>query len=126
MPSPTIDQPAIDHHQHKATLNWWQRQQNIIYSAILTATSAYYLLNMSDTASTKWRNAKWDKDVEVLKMMEFLADNASKAGDGSNFPATWYHQAAQHIAAFKGPDGEEKTGEQVETKYQSVSSFTHH
>ena len=88
MHSPAIDQPAIDHHQHKATLNWWEHRQNIIYSAILTATSAYYLLNMSDTASTKQRNAKWDKDVEVLKMMEFLADNASKAGDGGNFPAT--------------------------------------
>ena len=72
---------------------------------------------MSDTASTKQRNVKWDEDVEVLKMMEFLADNASKAGNGGNFPATWYYQAAQHISAFKGPDGEAKTGEQVEMKY---------
>ena len=46
---------------------------------------------MSDTASTKQRNAKWDEDIEVLKMMEFLADNALKAGNGGNFPVTWYH-----------------------------------
>ena len=81
---------------------------------------------MSDTASTKWRNAKWDEDIEVLKMMEFLADNALKAGNGGNFPVTWYHQTVQHIAAFKGPDGEAKTGEQVEMKYRSVSLSTHH
>ena len=70
---------------------------------------------MSDTASTTCRNSKWDEDVEVFKMMEFLVNNASKAGDGGNFPATRYHQAAQHIAAL-GPNDEAKTGEHVEMK----------
>ena len=74
----------------------------------------------------KCRNAKWDEDIEVFKMMEFLAYNALKAGDSSNIPVTLYHQAAEHIAAFKGPEDEGKPREQVEMKYQSVSSCTHH
>ena len=56
---------------------------------------------MSDTGA-RCKNAKWDEDVEVFQMMEFLATNTSKVGDGGNFPATWYNQAADHIAAFKG------------------------
>ena len=38
-------------------------------------------------------------------MMEFLANTASQAGNGDNFPATWYHQAAKHISTFEDPDG---------------------
>ena len=53
-------------------------------------------------------------------MMELLASNGSKAGDGGNFPATWYSQAADHIAAFWRPDGNTKTGDQVEMKYKFV------
>ena len=74
---------------------------------------------MSDTCA-RCNDAKWDEDVKVFQMMEFLATNTSKAGDGGNFPATWYNQAADHIAAFKGPDGMRKTGDQVETKYKFV------
>ena len=77
------------------------------------------LLDMNDTG-TRHKNAKWDEDVEVFQIMEFLATNISKAGDGGNFPATWYNQAADHIAAFKDPDGMTKTGDQVETKYKFV------
>ena len=74
---------------------------------------------MSDTG-TRRKNARWDEDIEVFEMMEFLARNASKAGDGGNFPATWYTQAAEHIAAFQSPDGNTKMGDQVETKYKFV------
>ena len=69
---------------------------------------------MSDSARPK---NEWDEDVEVFQMMEFLATNTSKAGDGGNFPATWYNQAADHIAAFKGPDGTTKTGDQVQREH---------
>ena len=74
---------------------------------------------MSDT-SARCKNPKWDEYVKVFQMMEFLATNALKVGDGGNFPATWYILAADHIAAFKGPDGMTKTGDQVETKYKIV------
>ena len=72
--------------------------------------------SMSDTG-TRCKNARWDKDIEVFEMMEFLVHNALKAGDGGNFPATWYNQAADHITAFQSPDGNMKMGDQVETKY---------
>ena len=57
-----------------------------------------------------------------FQMMEFLANNASKVGDGGNFPATWYNQAADHIyiAAYRSPDGTTKTDDQVEAKYKFV------
>ena len=74
---------------------------------------------MSDTGP-KRKNARWDEDVEVFEMMEYLASNASKAGDGGNFPATWYNQAADHIAAIQSPHGTPKTGDQVKTKYKFV------
>ena len=115
-PSP-IDQPAIDHHLTSNSQRW----HRVIQTAIATAIAAAEILDssMSDTG-TRRKNARWDKDIEVFKMMEFLARNASKAGDGGNFPATWYTQAAEHIAAFRSPDGNTKTGDQVETKYKFV------
>ena len=98
-----------------------QCRHRIIQTAIATAITAAELLetSMSDTG-TRCKNAMWDKDVKVFEMMEFLAHNASKAGDGGNFPATWYSQAADHIAAFQSPDGNMKMGDQVETKYKFV------
>ena len=115
-PSP-IDQSAIDHHSTSNS----PCQYKIIQSGIGIAITAAELLDtsMSDT-NTRHKNGRWDEDIEVFEMMEFLPHNASKAGDGGNFPATWYSQAADHIAAFQSPDGNMKTGDQAETKYQFV------
>ena len=125
-PSP-IDQPAIDHHSTSNS----RRRCRIIQTSIATAIAVAGILNssMSDTG-TRHKNARWDEDIEVFEMMEFLARNASKAGDGGNFPATWYTQAAEHIAAFRSPDGNMKMGNQVETKYkfvflQSIIDYVH-
>ena len=77
---------------------------------------------MSET-SAKRKNAKWDAD-EVFHMMQFLAQHASTAGDGGNFPASKYKEAASYIAQYQGPGGNVKTGDQVETKYKSVCFST--
>ena len=111
-----IDQPTIDHHLTSTS----RHGHRIIQFAITTTIAAASLLDMNDTGA-RHKNVKWDEDVEVFQMMEFLATNASKAGDGGNFPATWYNQATDHIATFKGPDGTTKTGDQVKTKYKLVS-----
>ena len=112
-----INQPAINHH---STSNSWH-QHRIIQTAIATAVAVAELLDTSmRETGTRCKNARWDEDIEVFEMMEFLACNASKTGNGSNFPTTWYSQAAEHIAAFQSPDGNMKTGDQVKTKYKFV------
>ena len=117
----------INHHLTSNS----RRRCRIIQTAIATAIATAEILDssMSDTG-TRCKNARWDEDIEVFEMMEFLAHNASKAGDGGNFPATWYTQAAEHIAAFRSPDGNTKTGNQVKTKYkfvflQSIIGYAH-
>ena len=76
---------------------------------------------MSET-STKHKNAKWN-DNKVLQMMEFLSHHASMAGDGGNFPASKYNEAASHLAQYRDSGSDIKTGDQVETKYKLVKLF---
>ena len=73
---------------------------------------------MSET-SAKHKNAKWNNN-KVFQMMEFLAQHASMAGDGGNFPASKYNEAASHLAPYQDSGSDIKTGDQVETKYKSV------
>lgn len=125
MPSSPIDRSAIDYrHSRVTTSSWHCRRLKIMHSAIII--TAAYLLDMSDAEPpAKRKNAKWDEDVEVFQMMEYLKGTASKAGEGGNFPDTFYHQAAQHILPFKPPNTDPKTSTQVEGKYQAVCFHTH-
>ena len=47
--------------------------------------------------------------------------HASMAGDGGNFPASKYNETTSHIAQYRDPGCDMKTGEQVETKYKLVN-----
>ena len=80
----------------------------IIYTAILLIISAAHILGMSET-SAKHKNAKWNNN-EVFWMMEFLAQHASTAGDGGNFPASKYNEAASHLAQYQDSGSDIKTG----------------
>ena len=53
-------------------------------------------------------------------MMEFLAQHVSMAGDGGNFPASKYNEAASHLAQYWDSSSNIKTWDQVETKYKSA------
>ena len=55
--------------------------------------------------------------------MEFLSQHASTAGDGGNFPASKYNEAASHLAQYRDSGSDIKTGDQVETKYKLVELF---
>ena len=122
----TMSSSLIDSIDYNLTsseaISHQRRRHKIIHSAIITTIAAAYLLNMSET-STKRKNAKWDEEVEVFQLMEFLAQHASVAGDGGNFPASLYNEAASHIAQYQGSGGNAKTGDQVETKYKLVCLF---
>ena len=56
-------------------------------------------------------------------MMEFPAQHASMAGDGGNFPASKYNEAACHLAQYQDSGSDIKTGDQVEMKYKLVKLF---
>ena len=123
MSSPPIDPIDLTDYTRSSRepTSHWQRRHKIIYTAILLIISAAHILGMSET-STKRKNAKWN-DNEVLRMMEFLSQHASMAGDSDNFPASKYNEAASHLAQYRDSGSDIKTGDQVETKYKSVKSF---
>ena len=123
--SPSISDP-IDYKllSTRASLRH-HRRQTIICSAIIATIAAVCLLDMSES-STKCKNTKWDEEIEVFQMMEYLRQHASAAGDGGNFTASIYNEAASHIAQYRGSGGNVKTGDQVETKYKSVWSSNNH
>ena len=120
MSSPPIDPIDFTDHTHSSRepTSLWQHQYKIIYTAILLIISAAHIVGMSKT-SAKCKNAKWN-DNEVFQMMEFLAQHASMAGDGGNFPASKCNEATSHLAQYWDSGSNIKTGDQVETKYKSV------
>ena len=123
MSSPPIDPIDLTDYTRSSRepTSHWQRRHKIIYTVILLIISAAHILGMSET-STKRKNAKWN-DNEVLRMVEFLSQHASMAGDGGNFPASKYNEAASHLAQYRDSGSDIKTGDQVETKYKSVKLF---
>lgn len=127
MSSPLIDQPpAIDRKATRKSSAYWRRRRKLIESAITITLTAACVLEMSETGtSTKRKNAKWDEDVEVFEMMEFLKGIASKAGEGGLFPEAQYNQAAAHIQQHKPKGTDAKTGAQVENKYTTVCSLAY-
>ena len=113
MSSPTIDPINLTDYTclSREPTSHWQCQHKSIYTAILLIISAAHILGMSET-SAKHKNAKWNNN-EVFWMMEFLVQHASTAGDGGNFPASKYNEAASHLAQYWDSGSNIKTGDQV-------------
>lgn len=130
MSSPAIDLPlAIDRKASRKGSTYWRRRREIIQSAIKVTLTAAYVLQMGNnkkqkSANDKSKNAKWDEEVEVFQLMEYLKGNASKA-TGGLFTDTVYNQAAEHIIPWKPVGTDNKTGAQVDTKYNRVCSLVH-
>ena len=91
-------------------------QYKLLQAAAGVATLSFILLFMLEPAH---ENAVWDKK-DTEKMMEYLWDPASQAGDGGNFKDSTYQAAATHITPHhKG--GPAKTVKHVKDKYKMVS-----
>ena len=62
-------------------------------------------------------------DVEMTRLVEYLWEHRSEAGDGGSFKATTWNAAATYLAPYQTA-GPVKSGKQVKGKYMGVSIMT--